>query len=49
LEEIYESPVTLTLIMFSWMDRRVKPDLSSYFAVVCSGLEWVGPVILAYL
>jgi len=49
LEEIHGSPVTLTLMTCSWIDGRVKPDLCSYFAVGWSGLEWIGPVILAYL
>jgi hypothetical protein len=49
LEENHERPVTLTLMMCSWMDWRVKPDLCSYVAVGCSGLEWIGPAILAHL
>ena len=49
LEEVHERPVTLTLMKRSWLDRRLKPYLFFYFAVGCSGREWIGPIILAYL
>jgi len=51
LEVIHERSGTLTQMMCFWIDRRVKPDVRVYscFAVACSGLEWIGLVILAYL
>jgi hypothetical protein len=49
MEEIHVWPVTLTLMICSWMDQRVKLAACPYFAVGCSGLELIGPVILAYM
>jgi hypothetical protein len=47
LEDVHEMSLSLTVMMCSWLDWRVKPDLCSYFSVGFSGLEWISPVILA--